>query len=325
MTATRDQEGRDLTLLVWDAPNVNCTLQRLYRTERLSRSQRPDASMLRRWVCDRAGAGTSEAIVFASTYDQDRLDGQRGWLTCLRRLGYGVFVRPKDADGNGDIDDDMVAAVHVRQQRLREVIVMSQDLRNFAALATTLTALGVIVTPLVVEGFKKWPPETDPVDLSAIPGLFAEPVPLAISRFEDIPRAGRFFAPVGMAAGVEAAQPDSESSESPTNEVANSAEPRARAVILGASTRQLRILRAAIDSDMARSVGDELAVSVNAPWWWQEANLSHEGCDPLVVIRAALRDSGLTLVESPTGPIVRRDRLASVVDLRDRRPDAASG
>jgi len=324
MTTAHDQRERDLTLLVWDSPNLNCTLQRLFETERLTRAQRPDSSVLRCWLRNRAGTGRSEAIVFVNTYDQSRLDGQLGWLGVLRRLGYGVFIKPKDADGNGDIDDDMIAAIHARQPMLREVIVLSQDLRNFAALATHLSGQGIIVTPLVLEGFQKWPAQTEPVDLSAIPGMFAEPVPLALGRFDDLPRTGRYFPPFDLSGRDEARPVEPMPTEPPAKGVAEATRAAAPPPIPGVSPRQLQTLAKEIAAVMADSSSDELAVSAYAPWWWDEVDLPY-AADFATVIRAAISGTDLSLVESPTGPVIRRDRLATVVDLRDRQADAASG
>ena len=75
---------------------------------------------------------------------------------------------------------------------------------------------------------------------------------------------------------------------------------------------------------MADSSSDELAVSAYAPWWWDEVDLPY-AADFATVIRAAISGTDLSWVELPSGPVIRRDRLATVVDLRERQADAASG
>lgn len=151
------------------------------------------------WFVARCGTDKPVACIFANVRPNEASNPKfYGWIRYLLDKGFSLFVKPKDASGEGDIDDDMLQFIRARQgDDLAEVIIASHDVKCFKDLITELTAAGVKVTVLgyteLVNGFDF---STNPsfMDLEAVPGGFPQPLP----RFPNIwhlPPEGAFFDP----------------------------------------------------------------------------------------------------------------------------------
>jgi uncharacterized protein len=122
----------------------------------------------------------------------------RGWVLWLLEEGFRVFAKPKQ--GESDVDDDMLAHLHRRQDEggLDAVYVGSNDARNFLEPLEVMAEEGIEAIAL---GFAEYAGQLNQshlvrfVDLEAIPGLFAAPLPRL--NLELLPPEGQWFEPVG--------------------------------------------------------------------------------------------------------------------------------
>jgi putative heme uptake system protein len=184
-------------VLVWDAPNVDMTLANIIDGKPTAK-ERPDLAVLGAWLVDHADDGDDvEACVFVNV--APHVAGpMRGWVLWLLEQGYRVFAKPKQ--GDSDVDDDMIDHLWRRHADgdLDAVYVGSNDARAFAAPLEELAEVGVAVT---VIGFAEYAGSLSTledvrfVDLEAIEGLFAEPLPRL--NLELLPTDGRWFEPTG--------------------------------------------------------------------------------------------------------------------------------
>ena len=188
-------------VLVWDAPNIDMTLANIIDGKPTAR-ERPDLAVLGDWLVDRAGPEADvEACVFVNV--APHVAGpMRGWVLWLLEEGFRVFAKPKQ--GDSDVDDDMLAHLHARQDEggLDTVYVGSNDARNFLDPLEEMAEDGV---ETVVLGFAEFAGALTQsevvrfVDLEAIDGLFAEPLPRL--NLEVLPPEGKWFEPVGRLGG----------------------------------------------------------------------------------------------------------------------------
>ncbi len=184
-------------LLVWDAPNIDMTLSNII-DGKPDPSTRPDLAVLADWLVDTAGPNaTVEACIFVNV--PPHLTGPlRGWVLWLLETGFRVFAKPKMDDS--DVDDDMIAHLHQRQDegQLEAVYVGSNDGRNFLEPLEALFDDGVDVHVL---GFAEHASSLaqseliDFVDLESIDGLF--PTPLPRLTLDNLPPDGAWFEPKG--------------------------------------------------------------------------------------------------------------------------------
>lgn len=183
-------------VLVWDAPNVDMTLANIIEGKPTAH-ERPDMSVLARWLVDHAEDDEVEACVFVNV--APHVAGpMRGWVVWLLEQGYRVFAKPKHE--GSDVDDDILAHLDRRRDEgdLEAVYVGSNDARAFAEPLGELIDEGVAVTVL---GFAEYAGSLSAVegarfvDLEAIEDLFAEPLPRI--TLETLPVEGRWFEPRG--------------------------------------------------------------------------------------------------------------------------------
>lgn len=184
-------------VLVWDAPNVDMTLANIIEGKPTPK-ERPDLAVLGAWLVDRADPDDEvEACVFVNV--APHVAGpMRGWVLWLLEQGFRVFAKPKVADS--DVDDDMLDHLWGRYDDgdLEAVYVGSNDARAFLEPLGQLADNDVAVHVL---GFAEFAgglstaDHVDFVDLEAIDGLFAEPLPRL--TLELLPEEGRWFEPRG--------------------------------------------------------------------------------------------------------------------------------
>ncbi len=188
-------------LLIWDAPNIDMAVTQIIG-RKPGPSDRPDMRTLGRWLAERAAPGDDvEACIFVNV-PPHLTNGIQGWIMFLTGEGYRVFAKPKVDDS--DIDDDMLAFIAGRRDEglLVEVLVASNDSRNFLEPLEETAAGGVAVSVL---GFAECAGALSTsstvafVDLESIPGLFQEPLPRVDVR--SLPREGRWFEPRGRLGG----------------------------------------------------------------------------------------------------------------------------
>lgn len=189
-------------VLVWDAPNIDMTLATIIEGKPTSKD-RPDLAVLGEWLLDHAEVDDEvEACVFINV--APHVAGVlRGWVLWLLEEGFRVFAKPKQ--GDSDVDEDMLEHLWARYDEggLDAVYVGSNDARAFAEPLELLGERGVAVNVL---GFAEYAgqlatmPALRFVDLEAIDGLFAEPLPRL--TLESLPADGRWFEPRGRLGGA---------------------------------------------------------------------------------------------------------------------------
>ena len=184
-------------VLVWDAPNVDMTLANIIDGKPTAK-ERPDLAVLGAWLVDQAQAGDDvEAAVFVNV--APHVAGPlRGWVLWLLEQGFRVFAKPKR--GDSDVDDDMVGHLWARFEEgdLSAVYVGSNDARAFVEPLRELARRDVAVTVLGFGEYAGGLSSADGfrfVDLEAVEGLFASPLPRI--TLEALPVSGRWFEPTG--------------------------------------------------------------------------------------------------------------------------------
>ncbi len=188
-------------VLVWDAPNIDMTLANIIDGKPTAR-ERPDLAVLGDWLVDRAGPDAEvEACVFVNV--APHVAGpMRGWVLWLLEEGFRVFAKPKS--GDSDVDDDMLDHLHLRidEGGVEAVYVGSNDARNFLEPLEAMAEDGV---EAIAMGFAEYAGGLNSsdlvrfVDLEAVEGLFAEPLPRL--NLELLPPEGQWFEPVGRLGG----------------------------------------------------------------------------------------------------------------------------
>ncbi len=185
-----------ITLLVWDAPNIDMSLGSILGG-RPSSSSRPRFDVLGRWLLGVAGEDTvPEATVFTNVISTST-DFIRPWVEALRNTGFAVFAKPKIEDS--DIDEDMLHHIGSRhaQGMLRRLVVASGDSRAFREPLEDLVAAGVAVTVIGFREYASFAVNSDVldfIDLEEIEGLFLQPLPRI--TLETLPPEGAWLAPL---------------------------------------------------------------------------------------------------------------------------------
>ena len=192
MAGTVD-EGPELDLLVWDAPNVDMTLSNVIGG-RPTPSSRPRFDAVARWLLTAAGDREVEGTVFANVPPGGAVS-MRGWIEAIRSFGYDVFARPK-LGPDDDVDADMLTHIRSRagSHRLHRLVVASGDGRNFLDPLEELARSGVEVVVLSFSEVAGYAQESDLisfVDLEDVPGAFTSPLPRV--RLDNLPVGGAWL------------------------------------------------------------------------------------------------------------------------------------
>lgn len=185
--------------LAWDAPNVDMTISTILGA-RPTRAERPDFGALGRWFVGEAPDADNEAAIFANVPEQQP-ELVLPWLTVLVQVGFRVFAKPKV--GDSDIDDEVVEFLTTPTEGgLDEVVCASHDAAAFRDPLEDLVAAGTTATVLAFgeyAGSLRGAPTLRYVDLGAVPGLFAAPLPRM--DLHGLPPEGRWFEPRGPLGG----------------------------------------------------------------------------------------------------------------------------
>ncbi|MGH3822391.1 MAG: NYN domain-containing protein [Pseudonocardiaceae bacterium] len=185
-----------ITLLVWDAPNIDMSLGSILGG-RPSSASRPRFDALGRWLIARAGSDTEpEATVFTNVASGST-DFVRPWVEALRNTGFAVFAKPKIDES--DIDEDMLTHIRSRHEQgvLRQLLVASGDSRAFREPLEELVAGGVGVTVLGFREHASFAVNSEVLgfeDLEDIPELFLQPLPRI--TLETLPPEGAWLPPL---------------------------------------------------------------------------------------------------------------------------------
>lgn len=185
-----------ITLLVWDAPNIDMSLGSILGG-RPSSASRPRFDALGRWLISRSGSDTEpEATVFTNVASGST-DFVRPWVEALRNTGFAVFAKPKIDES--DIDEDMLGHIRSRHAQgvLRQLLVASGDSRAFREPLEELVARGVGVTVLGFREHASFAVNSDVLgfeDLEDIPELFLQPLPRI--TLETLPPEGAWLPPL---------------------------------------------------------------------------------------------------------------------------------
>jgi uncharacterized protein len=187
--------GRELDLLVWDAPNIDMTLSNVIGG-RPTPASRPRFDAVARWLLVGAGDREVEGCVFANVPPGGAVS-MRGWIEAIRSFGYAVFARPK-LGPDDDVDADMLAHIERRAQayRLCRLVVASGDGRNFLEPLEKLARDGVEVVVLSFAEVAGYAQESDTLtflDLEDVPGAFIQPLPRV--RLDNLPVGGAWLPP----------------------------------------------------------------------------------------------------------------------------------
>jgi len=184
-----------LTLLVWDAPNLDMSLAGLLGRQPCP-MERPRFDAVGRWLLDLAAdCSDVEACVFTNVAAGSAQKLGR-WVKALRGFGFGVFVKPKI--GDSDVDKNILDHIADRRanRTLCRLVVASHDGQAFSGPLRQLADEGVDV---VVLGFTEDAGYADAssslrlVDLEDIPEVFLTPLPRA--RLDHLPTEGRWLSP----------------------------------------------------------------------------------------------------------------------------------
>lgn len=189
------EERRSLSLLVWDAPNIDMTLSNVIGG-RPTPASRPRFDAVARWLLAAAGDDDVEGCVFANVPPAGAVS-MRGWIEAIRSFGYAVFARPK-LGPEDDIDADMLDHIAARAatHRLSRLVVASGDGRNFLEPLEDLARAGTAVTVLSFSEVAGYAQESDLlsfVDLEDVPGAFMNPLPRI--RLDNLPEGGAWLPP----------------------------------------------------------------------------------------------------------------------------------
>ena len=185
-----------VTLLVWDAPNIDMSLGSILGG-RPSSASRPRFDALGRWLIARSGSDTEpEATVFTNVATGST-DFVRPWVEALRNTGFAVFAKPKIDES--DIDEDMLTHIRARHEQgmLRQLLVASGDSRAFREPLEELVAQGVGVTVLGFREHASFAVNSEVLgftDLEDIPELFLQPLPRI--TLETLPAEGAWLPPL---------------------------------------------------------------------------------------------------------------------------------
>lgn len=189
-------QSEPVTLLVWDAPNIDMSLGTILGG-RPSSASRPRFDALARWLIDHAEPDSEpEATVFTNLAPGST-DFVRPWVEALRNTGFAVFAKPKVDDS--DIDEDMLAHIARRRESgaLRRLAVASGDSRAFREPLEELTGADVSVTVLGFREHASFAVNSTRlgfVDLEDIDGLFLQPLPRI--TLETLPPEGAWLPPL---------------------------------------------------------------------------------------------------------------------------------
>lgn len=193
---TAEAPPRPLTLLVWDAPNLDMGLTSLLGRQPRG-EERPRFDAIGRWLVAMAGPdGDAEACVFANV-GEGAAGRMAGWVKTLRAFGYAVFVKPKRADS--DVDEDILEHVERRRgEGLVRLVVASGDGRAFKEPLEQLAGDGLDVTVLGFAEEASYALTTAGLmfqDLEDVPDAFLAPLPR--TRLDALPPEGRWLPPTG--------------------------------------------------------------------------------------------------------------------------------
>lgn len=180
-------------VLAWDAPNIDMTLSQLLG-RRPGATDRPDMRAVLRWLADRREQGDSlEPTVFVNV-NPDRPHALQGWVVFLQSIGYRVFAKPK-FEGQGDIDEAMVAYVEQAAADASRIVLASNDARRFVGPVRELAgAVGVSVLGFVeLAGELADADGWEFIDLEDLPGVI--PGRLTRTRLDTLASEGGWFEP----------------------------------------------------------------------------------------------------------------------------------
>jgi len=158
---------------------------------------RPRFDAVGRWLLDLAGPdAVAEACVFTNVAPSST-DVIRPWVEALRNVGFAVFAKPKITD-DSDIDDDMLAHIHMREQEghLRHVVVASGDGRAFREPLEKLIDDHIDVTVIGFREYANFALNSETIsflDLEDMEGVFREPLPRM--TLETLPDEGAWLPP----------------------------------------------------------------------------------------------------------------------------------
>jgi uncharacterized protein len=190
---TSPRPDRDLTLLVWDAPNIDMTITGLIGGRRRpTRAERPDSDKLMEWlVC--TYTNVIDATVFVNVPPGRPVVALEGWFNQLRYSGFGVYPKPKRNETD-DVDEVMVA--HIEQAhatgQLDRLLLMSHDRKRFVPLAEKLLDDGIEVSPIVLRDLDRWPEGCTPIHLYDLPEVVADRAAGAVN-LRDLPDDGQLL------------------------------------------------------------------------------------------------------------------------------------
>ncbi len=174
----RKPTRKKLVVFVMDAPNVDASFG-LTLGERAPRAnERMRLDMLMKWLREKSSAQgcTLYAKIFVNRpIDPDASLKQLGWVMTMKKLGYRVYSKVRTTE-DSDVDEDIVECIDyfVRQDRVAEIVLASNDGKRFNAILEILALSDIKVTIL---GFDQFPSSLtrnelfEYVSYTSIPGI----------------------------------------------------------------------------------------------------------------------------------------------------------
>ena len=195
--ATVDEDN-GLVLLVWDAPNMDATLEGIHADPP---ADGPALDVVRRWLESRSPAGSEvEASLFTELI-QGEEERPLEFLVKVRNSGFRIFVKPREVGAPSELDNEILR--HIARRRsggnLVEVIVASHDGGAFGEALEALAAEGVRATVVAFREFAHFARERDEIELVDIEddiGAFSDRLPRM--RLWEVPSEGSWFEATGF-------------------------------------------------------------------------------------------------------------------------------
>jgi uncharacterized protein len=170
------QSDRPLTLLLWDAPNMDMTLHEVSLDVTVVR---PNFNSLTAWLCTQAApSGDVEAMLFTTVPDHPTPQ-LVSWIHAARGSGFYTFLWPKTS---GDIDPAYAAAGNDRiddRPALGTLVLATHDQGLAGPLGDRAAAAGWQVLQLGFREQSAWVanhPGWATIDLEDVPSVFPRPL-----------------------------------------------------------------------------------------------------------------------------------------------------
>lgn len=185
-----------LTLLIWDAPNMDMGLGSILGGRKPSAQYRPRFDAIGKWLAQISkDEGTTPQGAIFTNITPSSSEVIRPWIDAVRNVGFAVFAKPK-IEEDTDVDGDMIQCIEDNKDNIAHVIVASADGKNFLEKLNFLSDHEIKTTVLGFYEHATWAvnaPKIEFIDIEDIVGVFREPLPRV--SLENLPAQGAWLQP----------------------------------------------------------------------------------------------------------------------------------